>query len=151
MDVKFKPTVPLQPANIDQVQGNLEHGFVTIDADVGDIIKQIKAIDSRFGVEYNLRGEFFALFMEEPAPGGGTTQTLVNTFTELDQRVVNRLMEIMHPSYNFGAEVDKLEDEKQKKFEAEWEDKVNEKSEEIAFRLRKQWGLDKDHAFIPNG
>lgn len=151
MTIKFKPTIPLEPASMDQVQGNLEHGFVTIDSDVGDIVKQIKAIDPRFSVEYNKRGEFFALFTTEPAPGGGETQHLVNTFKELDQRVVNRLMEILHPDYNFGQEIQELEDKHKADFEADWHDRVMEKSEHLAFVIRKELGIDKDHAFISDG
>jgi hypothetical protein len=137
----------IQPASIDQIMRGKNGKFVQIEDDVGNVARDIKAIDKRLCVRYSEAGEYFVVYAREEwmPPGDGY---LVTTAQELDGRLVDRLRRVAHHSYNFADEVDRIDDEYDRQHEKRRKEQVGEIAERLSHAMRKELGLDKGRAFI---
>ncbi len=127
----------LQPASIAQVrQGKRRR--ITVEADVGSVVQQIKEIDPRLGVIWDDDGEFFAVVEQD-----GLKQRIVLTSQELDQRVLDRLRFIVSDGYDYVGEIEAID----AKADREKDHKFREETGEIAERMAH--GLRKDLQFKP--
>jgi hypothetical protein len=143
-----RPThsMDIQPATQEQVVKANDEDWVVIEKDLSEVVKELKEIDSRLGVRYNGVQKFYALYAKETIKGV-EQEYLVNTFTSLDKRVVNRVREIISPSYDYVAELEKQDAQAKKEEEHKMHEKMGENAELLAFAIRKDLGV-KDKAFF---
>ncbi len=132
----------LQPASITQVRQG-KHRRITVEADVGSVVAQIKEIDPRLGVIWDEDGEFFAVVEQD-----GSKQRLVLTAQELDHRVLQRLREISSPDYDYVAEMDRMDAVADREKDHRFMQEVGENAEVMAHALRTDL-QHKGKIFIP--
>ncbi|HXJ92628.1 MAG TPA: hypothetical protein VMT20_07070 [Terriglobia bacterium] len=138
----------LQPASIAQVRQGKKRR-ITVTEDVGNVVRQIKEIDSRLGVIWDDDGEFFAVVEQD-----GPKQRIVLTAQELDHRVLHRLLEISSPDYDYVGEMDRMDAQADKEKDHRFSQEVGENAEVMAHALRTD--LKRDHGwsggkiFIPD-
>lgn len=116
---------------------------VLIDDDVLDIARRLKEIDPRLGLEWNENGNFFAI--TEQTPDG---VKLVTTATELDPRLIERVREIAHPSYDYAGELERKDRAGDRARDHAFHEQVGELGERAAFALRKDLQAQ-NKVFIP--
>lgn len=120
----------LQPASIAQVRQGKKRR-ITVEADVGSVVKQIQEIDPRLGVVWDDDGEFFLVVEQD-----GAKQRTVLTALELDHRVLQRVKEIASPDYDYVAEMDRIDAEADKEKDHRFQQEVGENAEKMAHALR---------------
>ena len=133
----------LQPASIAQVRQG-KHGRITVEADVGSVVKQIQEIDPRLGVIWDVDGEFFAVVEQD-----GPRQRVVLTALELDHRVLLRLKEISSPDYDYVADMDRIDADADRLKDHRFSEQTGEIAERMAHALR----TDLEHKgkiFVPD-
>lgn len=137
----------IQPASLDQVMLASNGKRINITSDVGDVVKDLKAIDSNYevhAVEYFDNGQLSAYFEIRCFNPTHGKSYLVTTATELDQRIVNRIKEIRDPSYNYADELEKAEQENKDKLEVERKEQIGDIGERLAHAMRKDKGIKKN-------
>jgi hypothetical protein len=135
----------LQPASIAQVRQG-KHRRITVEADVGNVVKQIREIDPRLGVIWDDDGEFFAVVEQD-----GLKQRIVLTALELDHRVLERLREISSPDYDYVAEMDRMDAVADREKDHRFSEEVGENAELMAHALRKDLGAKyQGKIFVPD-
>lgn len=149
----------VEPAHVNQVQRGVTGRMLEVDADVGGVAEDLKRIDPSLRVRFAEAGNppFFAVYHE--SEDGRSTylvltvkayQTSTGVWAGLDQRVVKRIMEIGHSSYDFAAEVERANVSAKSRTRKEFREKVEASAEEAAFALRKDLGVRyRGRAFIP--
>lgn len=137
----------IEPANYEQVvkAGNNKDDWIVIEKDLGEVVSELKEIDPRLCVRWSPHQSFYALFAKEVIKGK-EQEYLVNTFKSLDRRVVNRVREILSPSYDFVKEIERSEDKKKRDEEHKLHEAMGERAELLAHALRKDLGI-KDRIF----
>lgn len=147
----------LVAAKLDQIL-ETKNRQVIIDADSCALVADLKRIDKSLGVRFVDGPEpFFAVYQDIEHEDGRKEQHLVTTaqavptsfgtFTGLDQRIVDRVMKITHPSYDFNADAEERRREHEAKVKRERENELGELGEMAAFAVRKDLGI-KTKAFI---
>lgn len=134
----------IQPASIAQVRARDTGGIFTVDEDVGHIAAQIREVDPSLSLHWSEGGGHFEV-RELCADG---KDRLVLTCNELDGRVVERLRQIRHPSYDYMAEIDRLDRQADRDKEHASSERIGEVGEKLAYALRKDL-LHTGKAFIP--
>jgi hypothetical protein len=135
----------LQPASIAQVrQGN--GGRITVEADVGSVVRQIREVDPRLGVTWDEAGEFFRVVEQD-----GLKQRTVLTAQELDHRVLARIRELASEDYDYVAEVDRIDREADRESDRRFSEETGEIAEYLAHCVRKDLGATyKGRVFVPD-
>lgn len=146
----------IEPAHVNQLRRANDGRMVEISEDAGNVAADLKAIDRYLKVRFAEAGRppFWAVY-HESEDGREThlvltcqaVQNASGVWEGLDQRVVRRIMQIGHSSYDYTAEIDaanrRAEAAKHEKFRA----KVEESGEQAAHALRRDMGW-KGRAFI---
>lgn len=155
----------VEPAHVDQIRRGMEGRMVLIDADVGGVAADLRALDPGLKVRFAERGECFVVFHDRHpgCPHNGVEdsylvtsvkaqRTASGTFTGLDQRVVDRLR-ALDPSkgrYDFAADVERMNRDardRERKARLESLDVLNERA---AHAVRKDLGARyRGRAFVP--
>lgn len=147
----------IEPANVTQILRARDGRMVEIAQDAGNVASDLKQIDPHLKVRFAESGNppFWAVYHE--TDDGRTThlvltvqahQTASGVWAGLDQRVVKRVMEIGHSSYDYGAEIERINrqahDDKLERFR----ERVGEQAEQGVHALRKDLGY-KGRIFKP--
>lgn len=138
-------SIDIEPASYQQVVA-AGSDWVVIDDDLGGIAKELRELDSRLHLRYNVGQGFYAIYAKEKGE-----EYLVGTYKSLDRRVTERIRYIMSGSYDFVAEGEKAEDKREKEFKAKMNEVHGEGAERLAHALRRDLGLNNNRAFISNG
>lgn len=136
----------MSQASLLQVKRGRNGRLVQIERDVLDVVQRIKEISPRLSVDYNDGGGYFRVIEH----CDDDRERLVTTCTELDNRVVERIREISNPGYDFVAEVERLDNEAEKRKQHEFAEEVGEKGERLAHALRKDLEV-KSSIVLPRG
>lgn len=147
----------LSPARLDQIL-ETRNRQVIVDADSCSVVKELKEIDKTLNVRFVDGPEpFFAVYQDITHPDGRREQHMVTTaqayptsfgtYAGLDGRVVDRIREITHSSYDFAKEAEKNRREYTERERRQKEDYIGQLGEQAAHALRKDLGL-KTKAFI---
>lgn len=150
-------TDTLAPARFDQFV-ETRNRQVIVDADSCAVVKDLQAIDPTLGVRFVDGPEpYFAIFQDIKHPDGRSEQHLVTTaqayptsfgtYTGLDGRIVERIREITHSSYDFAKEAEAKKAQYDADKRREREQIFGEAAERAAHALRKDMGV-KTKAFI---
>ena len=136
----------MRAATIDQILRTSEGSLMTVDADVLDIAKQLTEIDPCLRLRYSGSGGHFVVYeVIDRGPGKPPDEHLVTTAQECDQRILERVRKIRHPDYDFGAELDRLDREREAEVEHRFHEQVGEAGEHLHQLLKPK----KRKAFIP--
>jgi hypothetical protein len=133
----------IQPASVAQVRAGRDGRRFLIEDDVLDVARRIKEIDDSLSLQFNERGEFFVV-VQTLADG---EEKLVTTAQELDERLIHRLKHITHQSYDYVAEMDRIDKQAEKDSEHRFSEKVGEAGEKAAHALREDLGAT-NKAFV---
>lgn len=135
--------------------------MLVVDADVGGVAADLKRIDPGLKVRFAEAGNppFWAVYHE--SEDGRRTElvftvqaheTASGTWSGLDQRVVQRIMEIGHSSYDYAAEVARMNERAEKDRRTAFSERMGVIGEKAAHALRKDTGARyKGRAFVPKG
>ncbi len=145
----------VQPASINQVMTGADGRMVEIDADVGRVVEDLKRIDPHLGVRFveTANPPYWCVY---ESPDERTTrlvltaqayQGVTGAWLGLDQRVVRRIEEIGHATYDFAAALEARNAAAEKARTDARREKLAEKGAEAFSMLRKLQGR-KDRAVI---
>lgn len=137
----------IQPASLAQVRKGRDGRRVLIEDDVLDIAKRLQEIDDSLKLLWNEYGEYFVVAEVVQTPDG-PEERLVTTAQDLDERLLQRVEKITHPSYDFAKEVDRIDKEAEKEKDHRFHEETGEVGERLAHAVRK----DLQHtgkAFVP--
>lgn len=136
----------MRAATIDQILHTDAGSLMTVDGDVLDIAKQLHEIDPCLRLRYSGSGGHFVVYeLVDNGPGVPPDERLVTTAQECDQRILERIRKIRHPDYDFSAELDRLDREREAEVQHNFSEKVGEAGERLHQLLKPK----KRKAFIP--
>lgn len=133
----------IQPATLAQVKMGASGKFVTIDADVGEVVQQIKQINPDLHVRHSEAGNYFVVYYRNPIT---KYERMVTTAQELDKRLVNRMKKLNDGDYDYLAELARLDAQADTAKEAAEKERIGEMAERLAHALRQDLGVWKDSA-----
>ncbi len=137
----------IEPATLAQVAMGRDGKMHEVDDDVGGIALRLKEIDDSLRLRWNEFGGFFVIYqMLDTAEG--LLEKLVLTAQELDGRIIKRVEQITHPSYDFVAEMDRMDEEAQKDKDHAFHEQTGEVAERMAHAVRKDLEAQ-NKAFVP--
>lgn len=134
----------LQPATLAQVRAAKGGRLITVDADVGDVVRQLRDIDDTLRVRYAEDGGYFVVY-QLLANGD---EHLVLTAQRLDARIVDRIRKINSAAYDFVAELEAGDRQREADHDHKLREQIGEIGERLHFAMRKDSGLQTDRAFI---
>lgn len=136
----------IQHATFAQVRDGRDGRRVLVEEDVLNITTQIREIDPSLGVYWNEYGEHFVV--TETLPDG--TEKLVTTALELDHRLLAHLRTLASPDYDYGKEIDRIDNQAEKDKDHRFAEQIGERGEALAHALRKDLQA-KNRIYIPGG
>jgi hypothetical protein len=122
----------ITPATLSQVVQGRGGNYITIENDVCDIARRLKEVNDSLTLRYNEQGCFFAVI--QVLENGD--ENLVTTAQEADERLVQRVRRVTHPSYDYGAELERQDAENDRVKNQQFNEKVGEVSERLAHAVR---------------
>lgn len=139
----------VEPAHIDQIRRGARGAYIEIDKDVGGVAEDLRRIDPHLKVRFAENGNppFFAIRYE--SDDGRETylvmtvqafRTASGTWAGLDQRVVKRIEQIGHESYDYPAEVERQTIAAREARRDRFRQKIGDTAERAAHALRKDLG-----------
>lgn len=142
-------TLEIQPANITQVARLGDGRLVTISDDVGGVARDLRAIDRSLRLRYSPDQRIYVVYRVCMTGDGEVVEELVTTSRTCDQRIVKRIREISHPSYDYAAELDRLDAAADRRADHSFNERVGETGERLAHALRKDLGLGRARIVVP--
>jgi Zn-finger domain-containing protein len=130
----------IEPISVDQLVRDSRGRMTLVEADVGNVVADIQRINPEFRVRVSEHGNFIVYQVR------GHKENLVLTSATLDQRIVQRIREITHPSYDLVADLEVRERAADKKQEEMLDEQIGIHGERIAHALRKDLGVESDVA-----
>ncbi len=141
-------SIAIEPASITQVLASACGPAVVIDDDAGNVARDLRALDATLRVRYSVRGGHFVIFQVIVEPDGRVVEHYVTTALQLDQRIVRRVEQLVHPSYDAGAELERAAHERRAADRAGFREELAGHAERLAHALRRDVGL-KDRIAVP--
>lgn len=142
--MELEPTA----ASFDQVRTTPSGEMVEIEADVLDIVKQIREIHPDLRVRYSEAGDYFVVYQILQENGHEKLQ-LVTTAQELDGRLVTRIRKVTSPQYDLAKELEENEAALMKQHRHEQREKIGEVSERLMHALRKDMNAQRVSVRVP--
>lgn len=150
MSVAVRPAVhDIEPVPLTQVLEGYDGRMVVVDDDVAGVARDLRAIDPALVLRYAERGGHF-LVVQVLDEDGRHSEHLVTTAQECDQRLVDRVRKITHPSYDLVAELQRVDAEGQHAREQNGPiaTALAERGDELAFALRRDLRIQ-NRIFVP--
>lgn len=141
----------ITPGSVSQVRRALQGGMVEIHSDVTEVAQRLVEIDPSLRLRFSEAQGVFVVFEVQQRPDGSEEEHLVTTSRECDQRLVNRILELSDPAYDFAGELERLEEQAEKDNEHAYRERTGETVERLRHAMRKDLGINTDRAFIPKG
>jgi hypothetical protein len=130
-------TVDITPASLDQVIRGRGGELLIIENDVNGVARDIGLIHPDLFLRYNMQGDYFVVLQNM---GDGVRPHVVTTAQECDQRLVRKVQAIvqghLNGTYDYGTEVERHHDERDRVNNAEFTEKMGEVSEKLAWAIR---------------
>src|ERR1700687_2086961 len=121
----------IENASFVSVQRGIGGELITIEDDVLDVVRRLKAIHPGLGVKWNEQGGYFVIY--EMCEDG--TERLVTTVKTLDSRLISPFEMLASESWDAEAEIDKMDDLAEKNKKAKFAEKVGEIGERLHHAL----------------
>jgi hypothetical protein len=137
----------LEPATFAQVRRARDGRVVLIEDDVLGVVADIQRIDPTLRVRYAEAGEYFVVYQLCDHDGD---ERLVTTSQTFDQRLVERIRQITHESYDLAGELAREDDRRDRERDHEFSEQVGEIGERLFHAMRKDKGRT-DTAFVKEG
>lgn len=139
----------LEPASIAQVQRGQDGKLVEVSGDVGNVVADLRRLDPtlRVRVLEDASPPCFVVY-QLIAHGGMTKEHLVLTCTKLDQRIVKRVEEIMHPSYDFAGQLERNALKRKTDSRKGFRERVESHADRLLHAAQKDLGV-KPRIFVP--
>lgn len=131
----------ITPASLTQVFKGRGGRFITVD---GEVARQLRDLDPELHLRYSHGGDYFVVYRVDSHTG---KEEMVLTAQECDLRIVNRVRVIAQPTYDFAAELDRIDREHEASIDYEKGQQVGEIGERLAHAIRKDIGAT-NRAFI---
>lgn len=141
MILKPNHNIDIEPANVDQLIKAGEH-WIRITDDVTGVAKELSEVDPHIHLRYNALQKFYAVYWRHD----NGDEEIVSTYKQCDKRIVDRVRQIYHESYNFIEELEELEDKRLRDKKHEEEEFFGEMGERLANAIRRDLGI-KDRIF----
>lgn len=129
--------IDITPASLDQVVRGRGGNLVVIENDVNNVAKDIHNIHPDLFLRYNEQGEYFVVLQDM---GPNHRPHVVTTSQECDARLSRRVQALVqghvNGTYQYGAEVEKQHDERDRINNAQFEENIAESSEKLAWAIR---------------
>lgn len=126
----------IQAASLTQIARARNGRMVVIDDDAGAVAAQLREIDPALRLSVSdVTGHYVVSQMLDDG-----TEHLVLTALELDGRIVRRVREIAHPSYDYAADLEAVEAEAEREQDHKRRERVGEIGERLAHAIRKDTG-----------
>ncbi len=139
----------IEPASLTQIRRGRDGRRIVIDEDVGNVAKQLHDIDSKLGLQWNEKGEFFMVVEYAQLPEG-EEERLIFTAKECDGRIVKRMEQIASPTYDFMAEVEAMDKQADRDKDHAFHEETGEIAEQLAHAVRKDLGAT-NKIIVPRG
>lgn len=136
----------IQPATLAQVRAGRGARTIIIEEDVLDVAARLKQIDPQLSLHWNETGGYFSVV----ETGQDGRERLVLSAQELDDRVIQRVQQIAHPSYNYGLELDRMDDRADREKDHRFHEQTGEIGERLAHALRTDLQA-KNKIILPRG
>ena len=138
----------ISPGTVTEVKRALEGDLVEISPDVQEIATRLQEIDPALRLRFSEAQGVFVVFEVQQLPDGSSKEHLVTTARELDQRLINRILELSDPNYDFAGEIERLEQQAERDSDHAFDERTGESAERLAHAVRKDLGL-KQRIFVP--
>lgn len=126
----------IQPASLAQVTRARSGRFVAIEDDVANVARDLQALDKTLHVRFSETAGYFVIYQ---AFEDGK-ENIVLTAQELDQRIVRRVEQVMHPEYDYAAELEAQDARAQAERDHRFREQVGEIGERLFHAARKDLG-----------
>jgi hypothetical protein len=136
----------IKPATLAQVRAGRDGRRVLVEEDVLDIARRLTLIDDSLSLHWNENGEYFVVVQTDR----DGREHLVTTAQELDGRLLDRILQLVHPSYDLAGELDRLDAESERAADWRFREKTGAVAEKLAHALRKDVEA-KNRVFLPRG
>src|SRR4051812_6596928 len=117
---------------------------VEIADDVQGVARSLRDIDDRFRLRADLdhlqRLVGFTVELHTPQPDGSVEEHFVGAYRELDHRVLRDARRYTAPGYDLAAELERVEDERDRTFDHEQRERTGEAAERLAHAVRTDLG-----------
>lgn len=123
----------LEPASLAQVRTGRDGRRVLVEDDVLDIAGKLKAVDADLRLQWNEKGEFFAV-VQITEDGG---ERLVTTAQECDDRLVERMAKVTSSTYDLVADMDQTDAAAERAKDHAFSEQTGEIAERLASAVRK--------------
>lgn len=129
--------IDITPASLDQIVRGRGGKLIVIESDVNNVATDIRSIHPDLFLRYNQQGGYFVVLQDM---GPNCRPHVVTTAQECDQRLVKRVKMIvsgtLNGTYDYGTEVDKQHDERDRANNAQFKENVGEVAEKLAWAIR---------------
>lgn len=133
----------IQHASLAQVRRGRDGRVVEVPADLFGVTDRLREIDPGLGVKYNEFGDYFVIYHAQP----NGDEDLVTTTIRLTPDVVDHVRKLAHPSYDYVAELERLDRQAERDRDHRFHEQVGEAGERLAHAIRKDIGTT-NRAFI---
>lgn len=150
-------SVEIEAGSLSQVHRTRRGKLVQVDDDVGNVARDLTAIDPGLRLRYSPDEELFVVYHHRVAADGSEQEQLVTTSRTCDQRIVARIREIDRPGYDYGTELERLDDEADRRRDHERRESVGPYAERLSFALSRDLQRDESpvtrssRAVVPRG
>jgi hypothetical protein len=137
--------VQIENTSLACVQRGINGKLITIEDDVLDIARRLKAIHPSLHLYWNEQGEYFVIY--ELCEDG--RERLVTTVKELDSRLIEHFEMLASESWDPVAEMDRMDDAAEAAKKDAFAERVGEIGERLHHALRSDYGFNKDRVYVP--
>jgi hypothetical protein len=147
--IHAKPGVhEIRPASLAQVMQGQDGRMVVLDDDAGNVAADLRSIDRSLRLVYSERGGHYVVMQIRDEPDGRRSEHLVTTALDCDQRLVERVRKITHPSYDVAAELAKGPDRQARERRRQLDAQIEAGADQLVHSLRKDHRI-RDRIFVP--
>lgn len=147
--IQAKPGVhEIRPASLAQVMEGQDGRMLVVPDDVANVARDLRAIDPSLRLVFSERSEHYVVMQVRELPDGRTQETLVTTALDCDQRLVERVRKVTHPSYDLAAELAKGPQRQERARRERLNDQIEAGADKLVHSLRKDHGI-RDRIFVP--
>ena len=141
-------SVPIEAASLTQVMTGAGGEMVVIPDDVGNVARDLRALDPTLRVRYATRGGHYVIYQQIDEADGRVVEHFVTTARQLDQRIVRRVEQLVQPDRDAGAALETTLQARRAERAAAFHERVASHGEQLAHALRRDLGV-RDRIAVP--
>ncbi len=134
----------LPAGTLAQVRKLKDGRMVVLEDDVCNVVKDIQAIDRSLRVRWSEVSDLFVVYQDL----GEGREHLVTTSQVLDQRLVERIRQVVSPDYDYAGALEAAEAEADRQHQHELDEQIGEVGERLHHAMLKDLNLNQDRIFV---